>query len=110
MLIVLTKILPFFPVIDTMGESLHRTVTAFVKNESRREDLKILGTGYLAMLSKRKANWVTAVVFQRTEVTASPALAVAASPVVAAVSSAKSSVTGIDSPASEPSTPARSSS
>jgi hypothetical protein len=55
-LIMLTKIIDYFPVVAKLATSMEEVVTKL--KEDDREDLKILATRYHAMLSNKKSAWI----------------------------------------------------
>ncbi|KAJ1021191.1 hypothetical protein NDA16_003977 [Ustilago loliicola] len=56
-IIVMTRISPFYPLIDTHGAEISAVVESLSANE-QRGDLKILAQGLLATLKARKKSWV----------------------------------------------------
>ncbi|KAL2316276.1 hypothetical protein POMI540_0224 [Schizosaccharomyces pombe] len=56
--IILEKILPCFPLIIESGSALKRAAER-LKDEEKREDLKVLALGYFAKLSKKQPEWVS---------------------------------------------------
>lgn len=56
-IIVMTRISPFYPLIDTHGTEISAVVESLSANE-QRGDLKILAQGLLATLKARKKSWV----------------------------------------------------
>lgn len=56
-IIVLQSIPQLFPKVMWMGQKLTETITELIANETR-EDLKLLATGYQAILKKHKSTWI----------------------------------------------------
>ncbi|CCF47990.1 hypothetical protein NDA11_007965 [Ustilago hordei] len=56
-IIVMTRISPFYPLIDTHGAEISAVVGSLAANE-QRGDLKILAQGLLATLKARKKSWI----------------------------------------------------
>ncbi|WBW70712.1 THO complex subunit Tho2 [Schizosaccharomyces osmophilus] len=64
-IIILEKILPCFPLIQESGQSLKKAADNLKENE-KREDIKILALGYYAKLCKKEPTWVSFNVFSGT--------------------------------------------
>ncbi|EPX74425.1 THO complex subunit Tho2 [Schizosaccharomyces octosporus yFS286] len=64
-IIILEKILPCFPLIQESGQSLKKAADNLKENE-KREDIKILALGYYAKLCKKEPTWVSFNTFSGT--------------------------------------------
>lgn len=65
-IVVMTKISPFFPMVDAHGKDLLDAVQKLVASE-QRGDLKVLAQGLSATLNMRKKTWVPSHVYQHKE-------------------------------------------
>ncbi|EPY54210.1 THO complex subunit Tho2 [Schizosaccharomyces cryophilus OY26] len=64
-IIILEKLLPCFPLIQESGQSLKKAAEKLKENE-KREDIKILALGYFAKLCKKETTWVSFNTFSGT--------------------------------------------
>jgi THO complex subunit 2 len=56
-LLILTRIIDYFPMIKKLGTLMEHIVIKLKEDE--REDLKVLATRYHAMLSAKKSSWIS---------------------------------------------------
>ncbi|EEB05965.2 THO complex subunit Tho2 [Schizosaccharomyces japonicus yFS275] len=57
-IVILERILPFFPLIEESGRTL-KSAAEKLKDNEQREDLKVLALGYYSKLAKKEATWVS---------------------------------------------------
>ncbi len=103
-IIVMTRISPFYPLIDAHGTEISGVVESLATNE-QRGDLKILAQGLLATLKARKKAWVP--LHQARKVANPPAPAAPAPATKTSAASADAAKAGAEAPGTKKETEER---